>query len=58
MNHTLHNVGTYLDTSTKGLDSRQHEVVEGQAFLIVKRGNYEECELFVKEQTFLQIVYQ
>ena len=58
MNHTFHDVVTYLDTSTNGLDSRQHEVVEGQAFLTVKRGNYEECELFVKEQTFLQIAYQ
>ena len=29
MNHTLHDVVTYLDTSTKGLDPRQHEVVEG-----------------------------
>ena len=58
VNHTLHDVVAYLDASMTGLDSRQHEVIDGQAFVTVKRGTYEECEEFVKEQTFLQTAYQ
>ena len=35
------NVVAYLDTSTNGLDPRQYEVVEGQAFLTVLQAAYQ-----------------
>ena len=53
-----HDVVAYLDTSRNGHDPRQYQVIDGQAFVTVKRGTYEECEEFVKEQTFLQTAYQ
>ena len=58
LNHTLHDVVAYLDASATGFDPRQHADIEGQAFVTVNRGTYEECEEFVKEQTFLQTTYQ
>ena len=53
-----YDVVAYLDASHIGYDPRPGEVVEGQAFVTVKRGTYEECEQFIKEQIFLQAAYQ
>lgn len=53
-----YDVVAYLDTETIGYDPRQGEVVEGQAFVTVKRGTHEECEQFIKEQIGLQTAWQ
>ena len=55
--HT-HDVVAYLDTSMNGHEPREGKSIEGQARITVKRGNYEECEQFVNDQTFLQAAYQ
>ena len=57
-NRKLHDVVAFLNASGAGFDPRQHEVVEGQDFITIKRGTYEECEQFIKEQLFLQSGYQ
>ena len=53
-----YDVVAYLNASNEGLDPREGENVDGQAFITVKRGTKEECEEFVKEQLFLQSALQ
>ena len=53
-----YDVVAYLNASNKGLDPRQGETVDGQAFITVKRGTHEECEEFIKEQINLQTAWQ
>ena len=53
-----YDVVAYLNASDKGLNPRQHKVVEGQAFITVKRGTYEECKEFIKERLLLQSTLQ
>lgn len=53
-----YDVVAYLNASHEGLDPRQHEIVDGQAFITVKRGTHEECEEFIKEKLFLQSAWQ
>ena len=58
-NRTTHEVYAFLDTSSKifnpfDLSSNQQE----QASVIIYRGSHEECEVFVKEKTFLQVAFQ
>ena len=53
-----YDVVAYLDASNIGREPRQHKVVEGQAFVTVKRGTHEECEQFIKEQIGLQTAWQ
>ena len=36
----------------------ENKLIEDQTYVTVKRGNYEECEQFVNDQTFLQAAYQ
>ena len=53
-----YDVVAYLNASDEGLSPRQHEIVEGQAFITVKRGTCEECEEFIKERLLLQSALQ
>lgn len=45
-----YDVVAYLNAGHIGYDPRQHQVVEGQAPVTVKRGTYQECEQFIEEQ--------
>ena len=53
-----YDVVAYLDTETIGRSPRQRKIVEGQAFVTVKRGTHEECEQFIREKIGLQTAWQ
>ena len=56
--HANYTVQAYLDASKMAFTAHMHRVTQNQASLIVKRGTYEECEQFIKEQLFLQSAWQ
>lgn len=53
-----YDVVAYLDTETIGHDPREGKTVEGQTFVTVKRGTYEECKRFIKRKLRKQFISQ
>ena len=53
-----YDVVVYLDTSHTGHSPREHETVEGQAFITVYRGTEKKCKWFINRKLRLQSIYQ
>ena len=53
-----YDVVAYLDTETIGHNPRKGEIVEGQAFVTVKRGTEKQCKRFIKKKLCLQFISQ
>ena len=51
-------VVAYLDANHIGYNPREHEVVEGQAFVTVKRGTAKKCKWFIKRKLLWQFISQ
>ena len=53
-----YDVVAYLDTETIGHNPRPSEIVEGQAFVTVKRGTEKQCKWFIKRKLLRQFISQ
>ena len=58
VNSKPYDVVAYLDASHIGYSPREHEVVEGQAFVTVKHGTAKKCKWFIKRKLFWQSLSQ
>ena len=54
---STYDVVVYLDVGRNGHDPRQHQVVEGQAFITVYQGSVKECERFIRRRQKLEGFY-